>query len=115
MAVHAERLTLLVADSKAGYFGVHLSKPGQPKPYQAKVRRGGKEVHLGSFATAEEHRRGAAPAAPSPQASRLSRSRRHVYLKAVMFGKVSSRAPPGWEQRPGDVYVYVLNGPVDSN
>ena len=53
---HAERLTLLVADNKAGYFGVHLSKPGQPKPYQAKVRRGrgGKEVHLGSFATAEE-------------------------------------------------------------
>ena len=51
----AEGLTLRVADSKTGYFGVHLlSKPGQPKPYQAKVRRGGKSVHLGSFATAEE-------------------------------------------------------------
>ena len=50
----AEGLTLLVADNKTGYFGVHLVKPGQPKPYQAKVRRGGKVVHLGSFATAEE-------------------------------------------------------------
>ena len=29
-------------------------KPGQPKPYQAQVRRGGKMVYLGSFATAEE-------------------------------------------------------------
>ena len=49
----AEGLTLLEADNKAGYFGVcHL--PGRPKPYQARVRRGGKEVHLGSFATAEE-------------------------------------------------------------
>ena len=45
---------LRVADNKTGYFGVYLSSPGQPKPYQAKVRRGGKVVHLGSFATAEE-------------------------------------------------------------
>ena len=28
--------------------------PGRPKPYQAKVKRGGKDVHLGYFATAEE-------------------------------------------------------------
>merc|ERR1740124_164959 len=49
----AERLTLLVADNKAGYFGVH-HKPGRPKPYLAQVTRGGKDVHLGSFATAEE-------------------------------------------------------------
>ena len=50
----AEGLALLVAENKAGYFGVHLNKPGQPKPYQAKVRRGGKQVSLGYFATAEE-------------------------------------------------------------
>ena len=49
----AERLTLLVADNKTGYFGV-AHQPGQPKPYQARVRRGGKMVHLGRFATAEE-------------------------------------------------------------
>ena len=49
----AERLTLLVADTKTGYFGVH-HKPGYPKPYQAQVWRGGKMVTLGRFATAEE-------------------------------------------------------------
>ena len=49
----AEGLTLLKADNKAGYFGVSL-QPGKPKPYQAKLRRGGKEVSLGCFATAEE-------------------------------------------------------------
>ena len=50
----AEGLTLLEADNKAGYFGVYLSQPGTPKPYQARVRRGGKQVSLGYFATAEE-------------------------------------------------------------
>ena len=51
----AEKLTLLVADNKSGYFGVHLdNNPGLSKPYQARVRRGGKDVYLGSFATAEE-------------------------------------------------------------
>ena len=49
----AEGLTLLVANNKAGYFGVYLIKPGQPTPYQAKVWRGGKQVSLGCFATAE--------------------------------------------------------------
>jgi len=50
----AETLTLLVAENKTGYFGVSLVKPGQPKPYQARVTRGGRMVHLGMFATAEE-------------------------------------------------------------
>ena len=50
----AEGLTLLVADNKTGYFGVYLSDPGGPRPYQAQVKRGGKMVHLGRFATAEE-------------------------------------------------------------
>ena len=50
----AEGLTLLKADNKTGYYGVYLSKPGQPKPYRAKVRRGGEQVNLGNFATAEE-------------------------------------------------------------
>ena len=53
--VQAEGLTLIRAENKTGYFGVRmLIKPGQPKPYQAQVTRGGKSVHLGSFATAEE-------------------------------------------------------------
>ena len=50
----AEGLTLRVADTNSGYFGVHLSFPGRPKPYQVQVWRGGTRVHLGSFATAEE-------------------------------------------------------------
>ena len=50
----AEGLTLLVADNTAGYFGVYLTHPGHPKPYQARVKRGGKEVYLGRFATMVE-------------------------------------------------------------
>ena len=50
----AEGLTLRAADNKTGYFGVHLNNPGKPKPYKAEVRRGGKQVSLGNFATAEE-------------------------------------------------------------
>ena len=49
----AEGLTLHLSDNETGYFGVH-HKPGSPKPYQARVRRGGKQVELGTFATAEE-------------------------------------------------------------
>ena len=50
----AEGLTLRVAENKTGYFGVCLNKPGQHKPYTAQVSHGGKQVHLGSFVTAEE-------------------------------------------------------------
>ena len=50
----AEGLTLLVADNKAGYFGVRIANPGYPRPFQARVRRGGTKVNLGCFATAEE-------------------------------------------------------------
>ena len=51
---HPERQTLLSADNKTGFFGVSHNKRGQLKPYQARVKRGGKDVHLGCFATAEE-------------------------------------------------------------
>ena len=50
----AEGLTLRGADNKSGYLNVRLNKPGQPKPYQAQVKRGGKSAHLGRFATAGE-------------------------------------------------------------
>ena len=53
-ALQAGEQTLLVAGNKAGYFGVHLDRSGKPKPYQARVWRGGKQVSLGYFATAEE-------------------------------------------------------------
>ena len=46
---------MLKADNMTGYFGVYLNMPGgRPKPYQAQVRRGGNQVSLGTFATAEE-------------------------------------------------------------
>ena len=48
-----EGLVLRVADTTTGYFGVY-HKPSRPKPYHARVTRGGKRVSLGSFATAEE-------------------------------------------------------------
>ena len=48
------KLNLVVAENETSYFGVSHSKPGQAKPYQARVRRGGKQVNLGCFATAEE-------------------------------------------------------------
>ena len=44
----------LVTKSKTGYSGVYLSTYVGPRPFQAAVRRGGKMVHLGCFATAEE-------------------------------------------------------------
>ena len=49
----AEGLTLLESDNKAGYYGVY-HHPGQPKPFLARVTRGGNLVNLGCFATAEE-------------------------------------------------------------
>ena len=49
----AEGLTLLVSDNTTGYLGVN-HQPGRPKPYQAQLKRRGKMVHLGIFATAGE-------------------------------------------------------------
>jgi hypothetical protein len=40
-----------VAENSTGYFGVTLVKRSQLKPYKARVRRGGKQVDLGMFAT----------------------------------------------------------------
>ena len=49
----AEGLTLLEADNTTGYYCV-FPQSGKSKRYYAKVSRGGKQVSLGSFATAEE-------------------------------------------------------------
>ena len=54
MLPQAQAETLLKADNKTGYFGVYLAHLGKPKPYQARVKRGGNKVSLGTFATAEE-------------------------------------------------------------
>ena len=52
--LQVKELTLLVADNTTGYFGVYLDNPSKPKPNLVRVTRGGKMVHLGSFATAAE-------------------------------------------------------------
>ena len=71
----AEGLTLLRSDNSTGYKGVAFNSNTKGKPYQAKVRRGGKTVHLGYFTTAEEaalsiartpEARAAAAAPPEP-------------------------------------------------
>ena len=49
----AEGLTLVVADNSTGYLGVRL-RESKSTPFRASVRRGGKNVHLGYFATAVE-------------------------------------------------------------
>ena len=49
----AEGLVLQPSDNAAGFKGVSFHT-GTSKPYEAKVRRGGKVVSLGGFATAEE-------------------------------------------------------------
>ena len=85
----AEGLTLLVADTKTGYFGVCLDKPGYPKPYQARVSRGGKKVDLGNFANAEE---AALCVARSPEGQAAAAKR----AAASEGGQGTGRAmPPG--------------------
>jgi len=49
-----EGLTLLRSDNNSGYKGVGLYSGRKRKPYKAEVHRGGKEVFLGYFTTAEE-------------------------------------------------------------
>ena len=49
----AEGLTLLKANSVTGYNGV-IFCTSKSKPYQARVGRAGGQMHLGTFATAEE-------------------------------------------------------------
>jgi len=72
----AEGLTLLLSDgNNSGYKGVAFIS-GRTKPYKAQVWRGGKDVMLGYFATAEEAalvfaRDAEAHAAPQPPATSL--------------------------------------------
>ena len=64
----------VVAENRTGYFGVYLNNPGKPKPcYWARVRRGGKQVYLSSFATAEE---AALHVARSPEGQAVAAERR---------------------------------------
>ena len=50
----AEGLELVKSDNSAGFFGVTFRSDCRHKPYAVRLARGGKQVQLGSFATAEE-------------------------------------------------------------
>ena len=100
----AEGLTLLRSErSNSGYSGVHLGNSGKSSPYQARVWRGGKDVHLGYFTTAEEAAlhmaRASADQAAAPQPPPASSRKRKVK---------SDEQPP---DEPADVVV-ILEGRV---
>ena len=102
-----------MAESKTGYFGVTLAKPGQPKPYQAQVWRGGKNVHLGAFATAEEAalcvarspegKAAAERAAAAPLTSQAEVKDEPPAMPSGAYVKEEEMAPP----MPPDAYVKV--------
>jgi hypothetical protein len=50
----AEGLTLQRSENQTGYVGVYVNTSNKVKPFEARVRRDGKRVSLGHFATAEE-------------------------------------------------------------
>ena len=81
-----EKLTLLVAKNTTGYFGVYV-KHDRPKPYKAQVKRSGKDVYLGSFATAEE---AALCVARSPE-GRAEAAKRAAAAATLTSEVVSSR------------------------
>ena len=47
-------ISLEPSSNAAGYRGVKVSTRSKSRPFQANVKRGGKNVYLGNFATAEE-------------------------------------------------------------
>ena len=91
-----------MAETKTGYFGVHLNKPGRPKPYQAQVKRGGKQASLGGFATAEE---AALYVARSPEgqaaAGRAAAAESQGTLPAVPSGAILKEEVTGPPMPPG--------------
>ena len=80
----AEGLTLLRSEggSSTGYKGVAIDSSRKGKPYLAQVRRGGKKVHLGCFATPEEaalcYARTPEAQAAGPQPTATSSKKRKV-------------------------------------
>ena len=53
-AAAGEGLTLVRADNATGFRGVCHHEKRSSKPFQARLKRGGKREHLGNYATAEE-------------------------------------------------------------
>ena len=85
-----------------------LKRTGQPKPYQAHVQRGGRRVHLGSFATAEEAALCVARSPEGQAAARRAASAESQAMLAVLSGtilKEEGAVPP---MPPGAFKVEVV-------
>eukprot|EP00964_Phaeocystis_antarctica_P120989 scaffold84711_cov50-Phaeocystis_antarctica.AAC.2 len=110
----AEKLTMPVSDNKTGYFGV-AHQPGKLKPYQARV----KQVHLGSFATADEAAlciartpewqaaAQRAAAAPAPLTSEEARQQAQVEGLTLVVAQNTAVGYFGVTRRPGQHQAYV--------
>ena len=112
----AEGLTLLRSESNStGYKGVSFNRTMKTKPYTWQVKRGGKQLNLGFFATAEEAalvvaRGAAAHAAAAPQPPATSSRKRKVKseeqppdMPAGARVKLEEQPPP----MPNDAVVKV--------
>ena len=77
-------------DNNTGYYGVH-HKPGLSKPYEARVRRGGKKVCLGYFATAEE---AALCVARSPEGRKAAERVASASASAPLMSEEEGQGPP---------------------
>ena len=113
----AEGFVLQPSDNAAGFKGVSFHT-GTSKPYEAKVRRGGKVVSLGGFATAEEaalcYARdnaatgGATLSAPAANKARAAppplvteEARRHEAESVGVDVQGMPTVPAGFVERPG--------------
>eukprot|EP00964_Phaeocystis_antarctica_P081009 scaffold50633_cov57-Phaeocystis_antarctica.AAC.1 len=111
----AEGLTLLRAENSAGYFGVSLTHPGQPKPYVARVSRGGKRLNLGCFVTAEEAalcvaRIPEVAAAPPLTAKEAQQRLRDAIIGAVALDIIYEAAGAATAELSAEVAVEVMAG-----
>ena len=98
----AEGLTLVRSESRTGrtgYKGVTFKRSSTSSPYQAKLWRGGKTVHLGIFATVEEaalcyartpETQAAAAAPPAPPPLSAEESLRQAELEGLTLLRSAS-------------------------
>eukprot|EP00964_Phaeocystis_antarctica_P085288 scaffold53852_cov74-Phaeocystis_antarctica.AAC.1 len=94
----AEGLTLIRSDGQSGFCNVAVDSRNMAKPYEARVWRGGKQVHLGYFATAEEaalhHARTpeAQAAALEAKAKALAKAEAQTQAQAKAQAKAEAKA-----------------------
>ena len=112
----AEGLTLVRSDSRTGYRGVKFSGSGL-NHYQARVRRGGKQVSIGLFATAEEaalcyartpEGRAAAPAPSKPPPMTAEEALRQAEAEGLTLLRQESNSSGKSAEKPPDMPADVV-------